>query len=73
MSARGGELVATDESTVVTELLFDPAVVEDGQNGGCLVNSTSTNQGDRSEVVCEPNDPLDQLAASEAGPWWWRR
>jgi len=43
MSARGGELVATDEPTVVTKPLFDAIIVEDGQSGGRLANSTRAN------------------------------
>jgi len=43
MSTRGGELVAADESTVIAKSPFDAIVVEDGQSGGCLTNSASTN------------------------------
>jgi len=39
MSTRGGELVATDESTVTAKSLSDPIVVKDGQSGGCLADS----------------------------------
>ena len=73
MSARGGELVATDEPTAVAKPLFDALVVEDSQSNRCLANSTGTNQGDRNEIFCETNDPLDQLAASKACSRWWRR
>jgi hypothetical protein len=72
MRERGGELVATNEPTVVTEPLFDPIVVENGQGDGGLANSAGTDESDRSEVFCESNDLLDQLVASKAGPrWWW--
>ena len=43
MSARGGKLIAADESAALAKPLFDAAVVEDGQNSGCLANFTSTN------------------------------
>ena len=41
MSAQSGELVATDEPTVITKPVFDTVVVEDGEDYGCLANSTS--------------------------------
>ena len=74
MSERGGELVTTDEPTVVAKPLFDPRVVENSQGKGSFANSTGTNESDRSEVFCETSDFLDQLVASKASPrwWWWR-
>ena len=72
MSTRGGELVATDEPTVVTETLLDAIVVEDGQSGACLANSAGTNEGDCSEVLCQADDLLSQSATSEVGLRWWR-
>jgi hypothetical protein len=39
---RCGELVTPDEPPVVAKPLLDPIVVEDGQDDGCLSNSTST-------------------------------
>jgi len=72
MSAGGGELVASDEPTVVAKPLLDALVVEECKDGGCLADPTSANQSDWNEVFCETNDRLDQLAASKACPRWWR-
>ena len=41
MGTRGGELVATNESTVVAKVLLDPIMVENGQGDGGLANSAS--------------------------------
>ena len=68
-----GELVTTDEPTVVTKSLFDPIVVEDGQDDGCLADSAGADQGDWSEALCEMDDLLDQLVASKEDPRWLRR
>jgi len=46
MSTGPGELVTTDEATVVTESLFDALVMEDGQSDGRLADSTGTNESD---------------------------
>jgi len=73
MRTRGGELVATDEPTVITESLFDAIVMEDGQSGSCLANSTETDESDRNEVFSETNYLLDQLVAPKGGPRWWGR
>ena len=70
MSTRCGELVATDEPTVVTESLFDAIVMEDSQSDECLADSAGTNEGDGYEVFCQANDLLDQLITSETGPRW---
>jgi len=72
MSERGGELVATDESTVVTKSSFDAIVVEDGQSGRRLANSASTDQSDWGQVFCETNNLFDQVVTSEEDPRWWR-
>ena len=74
MSECGRELVASDEPTVVAKPLLDAIVMEDGQSDGCFSNPSSTDEGHRGEVFRETNDPLNQLATSEAGPWcrWGR-
>jgi len=73
MSAGGGDLITTDEATVVAKPLFNVLVMEDSQSNRRLANSTSANQGDRNEIFCEVNDPLNQLVASKACSWWrWR-
>jgi len=73
MSARGGELVATDEPTVTAKSLSDPIVAEDGQSGGCLADSTGTDECNWDEVHCEIDDLFDQLVASKEGFRWWGR
>ena len=70
MRARGGELVATDEPTVIAKSLLDPIVMENGQSGGCLANSTGTDESDWSEAFRETNNLLDQLVAPKGGPRW---
>ena len=70
---RDGELVATDESTVVSEPLLDPVVVENGQGNGRLADSSGTNEGDWNEVLGEIDDLLDQFVASKEGPRRRRR
>jgi len=59
MNMRGGELNATDEPTVVSELLFDSFVVEDGQSDGHLANSTGADESDWYEVLRKTNYLLD--------------
>ena len=44
MSGRGGELVATDETTVVAKSFLDAIVMEDGQGDGCLADSPCTDE-----------------------------
>ena len=72
MSARGGELVATDEPAVVTKPLFDAIIVEGGQSDGRLANSASTDQSDWGDVFCETNDLFDQVVTSKEDPRLWR-
>ena len=72
MSARGGELVATDESTVVAKPPLDSVVVENGQGNGCLPDSSGTNKGDRNEILSEIDYCLDKFVASKEGPLWRR-
>ena len=73
MCERGGELVTTDESAVVTETFLDAIVVEDGQSGAGLANPADTDESDRSEVFCQTNDLLNQVATSKVAPRWRRR
>ena len=72
MSARGRELVAANESTVMAKPLLDPIVVENGQGDGGFANSTSTDESDWSTVLGKIDYLLDQLVASEEGPWGQR-
>ena len=57
---------------MVTKPLFDPIVVKNSQSDRSLANSTSTNEGNRNEVLGKIDYLLDQLVASEEGPWWRR-
>ena len=56
MRARGWELVAPNESTVVAEPFLDAAVVEDSESNRRFSNSTCTDGGDGFEVFSETND-----------------
>ena len=69
MRTRGGELVATDEPTVVSKPFLDPIVVEDGQSDGGFPDPSWTDESDWSEGFCEANDLLDQLVATKTGSW----
>ena len=59
VSARGGELVAPDEPTVVAEPLLDPIIVEDRQSDGGLANTAGANEGDGAEILSEIDYLLD--------------
>ena len=72
MWARGRELVTANESTVVTEPLLDPVVVESSQGDRSLADSASTDEGDWGEVLGEIGYLLDQPVTSEERPRWQR-
>ena len=59
MSARGGELVTTDEPTVVSEPFLDSVVVEDSQSDGRFPDPPCADESDWSEIFCEVDDLLD--------------
>jgi hypothetical protein len=69
MSARSRELIATDESTVLAKPFLDAIVVEDGEGDGCFPDPPCTDESDGFQVFSESDDLLDQLFASETGPW----
>ena len=69
MRARGREFVATNEPTMMTKPLLDPIVVENSQCDGSLTNSAGTDENDWGTVLSEIDYLLDQLVASEEGPW----
>ena len=46
MSTGCGKLIASDEATVVTKPLLDPAVMEDSQGDGGLADSARANESD---------------------------
>ena len=62
-------MVTADEPTFVAESLFDSVVVEDFQSDGRLPDPTGTDESDGFEVLGQVDDPVDQLATSETGPW----
>ena len=68
MSKCGRELVAPDESTILTKPLLGAMVVENCQSDGCLPDSSRTDESNWGQVFSEADDPLDQFVASEAGP-----
>ena len=73
MRVRRWELVATDESTVVTEPVLDPIVVEDLECDRSFPNPTCTEESDGFEIFCKTNDGLNYVITSETGPGWRRR
>ena len=68
MTARGGELVATDKPTVVSEPFLDAIMVEDRESDGCFPDPAWTDESDRSNVFSEADDLLDQVIPPETGP-----
>jgi len=68
VSARCGELIATDESTVVAKPLLDAIVVKDRQGNGSFPDPPSTDESYWSEIFGETKDLLDQFVPSETGP-----
>ena len=73
MSERGGELVATDEPTIVSKPLLDAIVVEDSQGDRCFPDPPWSDESDRSEISCKANNLLDQLVTSKTSPQWQGR
>jgi len=67
---RSGELVATDESTVIAKPFLDALVVEDSQGDRRFPNSACTDESDGCTVFGKADDPLNQLVASETGLRW---
>ena len=49
----GGELVATDEPTVIAKPLLDPIVVKESQGNGGLADPASADESDWNEVLGE--------------------
>ena len=68
MDAGGSELIAADESTLVTEPLPDTIVMEDSESNGGFSDSPWTDESDWSEIFSETNDLFDQLVTSKTGP-----
>ena len=59
MRARGWELVAANESTVVAEPFLDAAVVEGSESNRRFSNSTCTDEGDGFKLFSETNNLVD--------------
>jgi len=68
---RGGELIATDEPTVIAKPLLDLIVMENNQSDGGLAGSASTDESNWDEVLGEIDYLLDQLVAPKEGLRWW--
>ena len=64
----GGELVATDEQTVIAKPPLDSIVVENSQGNRGLADSASADESDWNEVLGEIDYLPDQLVASKEGP-----
>ena len=73
MGVGSRELVAADESTLVTETLLDAILMKDGESNGCFSDPPWTDESDWSEIFSEIDDLLDQLGTSETGSWRRRR
>ena len=67
MATRCGELVATDEPTVVAKSLLNAIVMEHRQSDRCLPDSTNTNESNWDKVFRQPNNFIYQMVTSEAG------
>jgi len=59
MSARGRELVATDEPTIITKPLLNAVVVENSQSNGSLPDPACANKSNGREFLNETNDLQD--------------
>jgi len=68
MGRRRWELIASDEPTVLAKPLLDAIVMEDLQSDGSLADSASTDESNRSQVLRQADDLLDQLVPSKEDP-----
>ena len=59
MGTRRWELVATDESTIVSEPLLDAIVVKNCQGDGRLAYTAGTDESNWCQVLNETDDLLD--------------
>ena len=60
MSTRRWELVASDEPTVIAEMVLDAIVVEGREDDGGFPDPPWTDESDRFDVYCERNNFLDR-------------
>ena len=70
VGARCRELVATDETTLVSEPLPDTIVVKDSEGDGRFSDSPCTDESHWSEGFCETDNLLDQFVTSETSSRW---
>ena len=70
VTERCGELIAADESTVITKPLFDAVVVEDSQGDRCLPDSAGADESEWGEALHKASDLIDQVVTPEEGPRW---
>ena len=73
VDTRSRELIATNESAVVSKPVLDPIMVEHSKGDGCFPNAPCADESNGLEVFSESDDLLDQFVASEAGPAPWGR
>ena len=73
MRTRCRELVATDETTIISKPFLDVIVVEDGQGNGRLPDPPWTDKSDWGQVFCKADYLLDNFVTTETGPRWWGR
>ena len=64
MTARSQELIAKNESTIITEPFLDAVVVEDSEGNGCFSNPTCPDESDGFHIFNVSDDLLDELFAS---------
>ena len=70
MGGRSWELIATYESTVITKLVFDPSVVEDGESNRCFPNPSCTDESEGFKIFGEFNPLLNEGVTAKTGPRW---
>ena len=68
MGTRSWELIAPDESTVVSKSFFDPVVVENSESNRRFADPSCTDESDGFQVFGESDDPFNQIIASETSP-----
>ena len=73
IGTRRGELVTSDESSVLAEPFLDAVVMEDGKGYGCLADPSGSYKSNGRQGFCEVDDLFDKLVASKTGPWCWGR
>ena len=70
MNSRRWELVTADESAVIAKPFLDAIMVKNLECDGCFPDPPCTNQSDRFQVFCKPDNVVDESVTSEASPGW---